>query len=55
MIREFDRESSSHQTASSAIESGMFPYIMEKRRNQRVGRDLPRDIPQVEAMLREMR
>jgi hypothetical protein len=39
MSREFDAESGSHQTASSAIEFDMFPYIMEKRRNRRAGRD----------------
>jgi len=39
MIREFDAESSSHQTASSAIQSGMFPYFVEKWWNRRVGRD----------------
>ena len=33
-------ESSSHQTAPSATQFGMFPYIMEKRRNRRVGRYL---------------
>jgi len=26
-------------TGSSATQSGMFPYILEKRRNWRVGRD----------------
>ncbi len=29
--REFDVESGSYQTASSAIQSGMFLYILEKR------------------------
>jgi hypothetical protein len=29
--REFAAESRSHQTASSAKQSGMFPYILEKR------------------------
>ena len=29
--REFDAETGSQQTATSATESGMFPYILEKR------------------------
>jgi hypothetical protein len=39
MIREFDAERSSHQTAPSAIHSGMLPYILEKRLNRRLRRD----------------
>jgi hypothetical protein len=38
-IREFDPESSSHRTASSATQFGMFPYNMEKQLNRRVGRE----------------
>jgi hypothetical protein len=30
LIREFAVESGSYQTASSATQSGMFPYILEK-------------------------
>jgi len=39
MIREFDAESSSRQTALSATQSGMFPHILEKRWNRHVGRE----------------
>ncbi len=38
MIREFDAESGSRQTASSATQSGMFPYIVEAMKSARVAR-----------------
>jgi hypothetical protein len=38
-IREFDAETGSIQTAPSAKQSDMFPYVMEKRQNPHVRRE----------------